>query len=46
MNKNIKIISQKLSNARYGKKFISKIPTSIIKNVNTATEICRSAEME
>ena len=46
MNKNIKIISEKLSNARFGKKFISKIPDSIIKNVNTATEICRNAEME
>jgi 2-keto-4-pentenoate hydratase len=45
MNKNIKIISEKLSNARFGKKFINKIPASIIKNANIATEICRNAEM-
>ena len=45
MNKNIKIISEKLSNARFRKKFINKIPPSIIQNVKTATEICRNAEM-
>ena len=46
MNKNIKIISEKLSNARFRKKFINKIPLSLIKNAKTAAEICRNAEME
>ena len=46
MNKKIENIGRTISNARYSKKFIPKISKSIIGNVDTATQICRHAEME
>ncbi|MFZ9330701.1 MAG: hypothetical protein ACO24I_05380, partial [Candidatus Fonsibacter ubiquis] len=42
----IKNISEKIAYARYKKKFLPKISKNLISNPNTATQICRDAEME
>jgi 2-keto-4-pentenoate hydratase len=45
-DKKLENISKKLANARYNKKFVSKISKKILSNVKLATAICRSAENE
>ena len=39
-------ISEKIAYARYKRKFLPKISKSLISNPDTATQICRNAEME
>ncbi len=46
MNNKIKILGDKIAEARFKRKFLPKISKSLISNLNTATEICRHAEME
>jgi 2-keto-4-pentenoate hydratase len=45
-DKKLENISKELANARYNKKFVSKISKKILNNVKLATAICRSAENE
>ncbi len=45
-DKKLENISKGLANARYNKKFVSKISKKILNNVKLATAICRSAENE
>ena len=45
-NKKLENISKELANARYSKKFVSKISKKILNNVKLATAICRNAENE
>ena len=46
MNNKIKNLGDKIAEARFKKKFLPKISKSLISNPNTATQICRHAEME
>jgi 2-keto-4-pentenoate hydratase len=45
-DKKLENISKELANARYNKKFVSKISKKILNNVKLATAICRNAENE
>ena len=46
MNNKIKILGDKIAEARFKKKFLPKISKSLISNPNIAAQICRHAEME
>ena len=46
MNNKIKILGDKIAEARFKRKFLPKISKSLISNPNIAAQICRHAEME
>ncbi len=46
MNNKIKNLGDKISEARFKRKFLPKISKSLISNPNIASQICRHAEME
>ena len=46
MNNKIRILGDKIAEARFKRKFLPKISKSLINNPNIAAQICRHAEME
>jgi hypothetical protein len=46
LNNKIKILGDKIAEARFKRKFLPKISKSLISNPNIAAQICRHAEME
>ena len=46
MNNKIKILGDKIAEARFKRKFLPKISKSLINNPNIAAQICKHAEMK
>jgi hypothetical protein len=46
LSNKIKILGDKIAEARFKRKFLPKISKSLISNPNIAAQICRHAEME